>query len=276
MLFRLIAILWLTIPSIAICKVYDGFLYFNEEEVLKIHLDELYDAVDAFIIVESSQTFSGNTKEYNFPKIQHQLVPYLDKIRYIQVDEHLEGCRAWDRETYQRNQIMRGLTDCRWDDIVIISDADEIVRPELVPQMVEKLSTQKFPVIGCDCDFYRWYLNRKDHTTLIGPVVTSYGFLKESSPQKARDARFSYIWDRSAWHFSNMGGLKTFLEKVRNFSHFDEVDADAIEKDPSALYETISKFSLVEIDASFPKYIQEHLKYYQEIEWIDSENGAYR
>ncbi len=47
-------------------EIYDCFLFFNEEEVLRIHLEELYPAVDHFVLVEADKTFSGLDKEYLF------------------------------------------------------------------------------------------------------------------------------------------------------------------------------------------------------------------
>ena len=44
----------------------------------------------------------------------------------------------WVRERFQRNQIMRGLTCCP-DDIIIIEDADEMVRPEIMANIEETM-----------------------------------------------------------------------------------------------------------------------------------------
>ncbi len=271
--FQLISIFvfFIFIKQTAFCKIYDCFLFFNEEELLKIHLEELYDKVDYFVIVEGSETFSGRAKEYLFPKIQNQYRKYIDKIIYVQVDEKYPGDNPWPREYFQRNQIMRGLENCQPDDIIIIGDLDEIVKARCLDDIIDKLQYEEF--VRCDCDFYRWFLNRKDLTTWIGSTITTYAFLKQYSPQKMRELMPSIPFKKGAWHFSNMGGLKTFIEKIRSFSHYKECVNEGHDVDD--LYLRIQNFQLVEIDESFPKYIQENIQYYRDLNFIDNENGHY-
>ena len=47
-------------------KIFDCFMYFNEELMLEVRLNELNQYVDKFIIVESSYTHSGEYKGFNF------------------------------------------------------------------------------------------------------------------------------------------------------------------------------------------------------------------
>ena len=47
-------------------KVYDGFMFFNELDLLEIRLRELYDVVDTFVVVEATVTFSGHPRELVF------------------------------------------------------------------------------------------------------------------------------------------------------------------------------------------------------------------
>jgi beta-1,4-mannosyl-glycoprotein beta-1,4-N-acetylglucosaminyltransferase len=43
-------------------KIYDCFPFFNELDILEIRLNELYDVVDYFVLVESRCSFSNNPK----------------------------------------------------------------------------------------------------------------------------------------------------------------------------------------------------------------------
>lgn len=255
--------------------IYDCFLFFNEDDLLRIHLEELHDSVDFFVIVEANQTFSGRQKEFHFENIKHLYTKFLDKIIYIPISEPIAGDDPWARETFQRNQIMRGLQQCNDNDIIIIGDVDEIVRSRSVPSLTAELENKPISVIGCSCDFYRWFLNRKDPSLWVGPAITTYKILRTSTPNEIRSMRNSYIVQDAGWHFSNMGGLAIFLDKIRSFSHFKECCPEDIEQHPDRLYDWLRTFPLTKIDATYPKYIQENQKYFLEKNFIDTANGSY-
>ena len=47
-------------------RLIDCFMYFDEDLVLDIRLNTLYDKVDKFIIVEATKNHAGEHKELNF------------------------------------------------------------------------------------------------------------------------------------------------------------------------------------------------------------------
>ena len=120
--------------------IYDCFPFFNELDILEIRLNVLYETVDYFVITEADKTHTGKAKEYLFEQNKERFSKFLDKIIYIKVDDlpDLESSKTssdgnkWLYENYQRDAIMRGLENCKPDDIVIISDCDEIPNPEAV------------------------------------------------------------------------------------------------------------------------------------------------
>ena len=109
-------------------KVYILFPFLNEYEILKIHLEELYNYVDYFVIGESCETFWGEKKPYNFNNNQELYSKYLDKIIYIKiasqnlVESGNASVDAWEREHWQRNQLSRGLKNARPNDVIILAD----------------------------------------------------------------------------------------------------------------------------------------------------------
>jgi hypothetical protein len=113
-------------------KVYDCCIFFNELDVLEIRLEELWDVVDKFIIVEAKHTHQGQPKPLYFYEAKERFLPYISKIMHIIVDEFPNCVTTWDREHYQRDVIARGLKDCKDNDVIIISDADEILKAETV------------------------------------------------------------------------------------------------------------------------------------------------
>ena len=122
--------------------IYDGFMYYDEDLILDLRLNLLDKYIKKFVIVESCYTHSGKKRDLkfdikNFQKFKH-------KIEYIIVDKLPENIKelsssdtknqanskildnALSRENYQRNQISLGLNSCSGEDLVIISDVDEI------------------------------------------------------------------------------------------------------------------------------------------------------
>jgi|ERR1039457_49013 beta-1,4-mannosyl-glycoprotein beta-1,4-N-acetylglucosaminyltransferase len=104
--------------------IYDCFLFANEKECLKIRCEELKEMNITHVLVEATTSFTGNKKELEFDKIKIDFEKY--NIIHIIVDDLPNNGDTWENEAFQRNAIMRGLRKCKDDDIVIISDADEI------------------------------------------------------------------------------------------------------------------------------------------------------
>ena len=118
-------------------KVYDCFTFFNELDVLEIRLQEMWDTTDYFVIAESNLSHSGKPKDYILLDNWDRFKPYADKIRRIQVDDMPETKDSWVRERFQRKSIDRGLTDMNPEDLVIVSDMDEVPRAEAVEMVKE-------------------------------------------------------------------------------------------------------------------------------------------
>ena len=71
-------------------KVYDVFSFYNEFDVLELRLNELWDTVDNFILMESNTTYVGNPKEYLFDKNKERYAKYMEKIIHIKLDDSIE------------------------------------------------------------------------------------------------------------------------------------------------------------------------------------------
>ena len=99
--------------------VYDCFLFLNEFEILDIRLHEMNSKVDKFVIVESIETFRGNLKPFNFAANRERFKKFEEKIIYIPLNERFHTNNPWDRESFQRNQILRGLTECKDENIIL-------------------------------------------------------------------------------------------------------------------------------------------------------------
>jgi len=253
-------------------KIYDCFLFYNELEILEIKLNELYDHVDYFVLVESTKTFRGSPKPLYFAENQQRFDKFLDKIIHVVVNDSLETNDPWKREAYQRNQILRGLTSCNDEDIVIIEDLDEIIRAEKLPEIVAPLLANRSRYVTCSQTLYTFFLNRYGHPgnviDWLGSVAARYADVESRSPEGIRSERNAAHAIRDAgWHFTSMGGIDRVIKKIENFSHY-ELD-NAVYKHPNRIHEDVEALKLVQIDETYPQFVRNNIPYFKELGLID-------
>ena len=115
-------------------------MYFDEDLVLDIRLNTLKNEVDKFIIVEATRNHAGKEKKLNF-KIEN-FSKFKDKIHYLVVDDLPEQVvspkKGWhenhSRDQFQRNSIERGYRENNDNDLIMISDIDEIPNPNKIKE----------------------------------------------------------------------------------------------------------------------------------------------
>ena len=123
-------------------KIFDCFMFYDEEMLLDIRLNILNKFVDQFIIVESTYSHSGQKRDliFNIDKYKK----FKDKIKYFVSDKkprEIETVNSYDTnhmkenktimnavwfENSQRNAIINLLTSADPNDQIIVSDLDEI------------------------------------------------------------------------------------------------------------------------------------------------------
>jgi beta-1,4-mannosyl-glycoprotein beta-1,4-N-acetylglucosaminyltransferase len=239
---------------------FDCFTFFNEFEILDIRLNTLNDVVDKFVLVESNITHSGQTKPLYFDINKEKFKPYLDKIIHIVVDDmdRLKG--DWTREKYQRNSIMNGLKDVAKDeDIILISDIDEIPNPKLISKNIED------KIYGFKQRMFYFYLNYEqlNWSQWIGTKMLKYKTLKKLTPDYIRvDLKKFIPIKNGGWHFSYLGNIEQIRYKIQSFAHqeFNKSDIiDRIEENIKNKRDIFGRteyiYTVVPIDNSFPEYI---------------------
>ncbi len=120
-------------------KIVDCFLFFNELELLTVRLEELYDHVDYFVLVEAAETFRGNPKPYIFEENKARFQKYLSKIIHVKVEDRKPHYGVWEREGFHRNCIRRGLAFCKKNDIILMSDFGQFMYILIPPFNCRKL-----------------------------------------------------------------------------------------------------------------------------------------
>ena len=129
-------------PSPLVVMLYDCFTFYNELDLLEVRLHEHNAAVDRFVLVEARQTFQGVPKDLVFEKNKQRFAPFLDKIIHVIIDfpEHIalnyykNSNAAWNREFFQRDAMAQGLAAAQPNDLIMVSDVDEIVRSDVLLQ----------------------------------------------------------------------------------------------------------------------------------------------
>ncbi len=146
--------------------LWDCFTFFNELDILELRLRELAPVVDHFVIAEATKTFANEPKPLHFQDNKARFAEFLPKIVHVVVDDLPDAGDAWDREAFQRNAVARGLSGAAADDIVMISDVDEIPYPENVAKLTPLAVSGHIWFI--ECDYYTYKLNLAIENKWVG------------------------------------------------------------------------------------------------------------
>ncbi|QDK45327.1 N-acetylglucosaminyltransferase [Bdellovibrio sp. ZAP7] len=264
--------------------IYDCFAFFNELDLLEIRLNTLNDVVDRFVLVEATRTFQKKEKPLFFELNKERFKPFLHKIEHVVVDEYPTFFskwripKTWDYDDHQKEGILHGLKKCHPNDVIIVSDVDEIPRPELVREYASKPGIKVFQQ-----KLYYYYLNCfiktypepiplvDGYMPWYGTVMLNYKDIKTIKKTRLhRETRQNTdlvtIVPNGGWHFSYLGGAKKVIEKIEAYAH-KEHNRDEF-KDPKKVEDIIRKggslygdkldSQFVKVDESFPKYVQQH------------------
>ena len=124
--------------------VYDCIPFFNELDILKLRMQIMAPFVDKFVLEESTVTFSGEPKPMIFANNREMFREFEDKIIYVAVDNSpMSGVTTHERDKFQKNQLIKGMGECKPEDIIIFSDVDEIPNPKILERIFENFDPEK-------------------------------------------------------------------------------------------------------------------------------------
>jgi len=238
-------------------KIYDCFMYFDEEVVVDVRLNTLNEFVDYFVIVESRFTHKGDSRELKFnhkkfEKFKDKIIYIVDEEIYpqtqeIKIDDSEEEksiktiFNAAYRENGQRNLISKGLEGANKEDFIMVSDVDEI--PKLSGLNFDNLN-EKIILFKQDMFYYKfnlklpnliwtgtkackkknlvnpqWLRNIKDRKYPFFRIDTFFSNTKYTSIKIINDG---------GWHFSNIKTPKEIEFKLRSYLHHREFDLNPL------------------------------------------------
>ena len=290
-------------------------MFYDEKMILDLRLNCLDPYIDKFIIVESSFTHSGQIRKLKFnindyPNFKKKIIYIVlenqpDNLSQISESDSFDEknskyiLNALKRENLQRNTIEKGLADSSPEDIVIISDVDEIPNLELfdfkniqnnIFLFKQKFYYYKFNLKLATFDWYgtkackrknlispQWLRNIKDKKYPFWRIDTLF------SKKKFQNIEFVA---NGGWHFSNMKSAEEIETKLKTYLHHREYDVkplgkakiEEIMKNKKSVYNLNTDAKNEKIDGTqdlvvtdtseLPKYLKMNINKYKE--WIDN------
>lgn len=267
--------------------IYDCFPFFNELDLLEIRLNELDSVVDKFVLVEATKTFQKKDKPLYYEENKERFKDFEDKIIHIIVDK-FPGFfykwripTAWDYDNYQKDQVAQALKNCSNDDVIIISDLDEIPSAEIISKYKNYPGVKVFEQILCN-----YYLNcvaikapEKAHLTSHNGMVywkgtvmlnySNFSSFKNARILREQSGENIISLQKSGWHFSFVGNFQKIREKLDSWAHTNEKEynpdylmdknsVDAIIKKGGDLFGRDYQYVIQPLSDIFPKYILEN------------------
>ena len=269
-------------------KLYDCFMYFDEDLVLDLRLNILNNYVDKFVIAEATKDHTGKDKKLNFNI--NNFSKFENKITYIIVEDMPTNLKFYKknwpvhhlRDQHQRNALARGYEDSNDEDLIMISDIDEIPDPKKIKIFDVKNKYACFIQKNFQAKINLLNISDKNW---MGTKIIKKKYIK--SPQWLRNIKTAkpsfwkfykprqpqLIYD-GGWHFSFLKNPKGISKKIQSYSHSEY--NKSIYTDEKKIAERINnridifdrnfKYEKIDIDDTFPKYILENINKYKD--WI--------
>ena len=235
-------------------KFIDCFMYYDEDLILDIRLNILNKFVSYFVICEANFNHNGSKREFQFDI--KKFSKFKDKIIYIPLKEqpknikmvnesdslNIKNSKILDnallRENFQRNYLFNKIKDFNNEDLIIISDLDEIPNLEnfiykaKITFFEQKMFYYKLNLIHKNFTWYGSKIVKKKH--LINPQ-----WLRNIKSKKYPFWRIDIIFSKTkynsinfikdgGWHFTNIKSAEKIDHKMKNFLHHLEYEESGL------------------------------------------------
>jgi len=232
-------------------------MYFDEDLLLDLRFNTLNKFVKKFVIAEATYTHNGTKKKLNFDI--NKFKKFKDKIIYIIVDKQPDNIlKILDSETkeqkgeklilngmardyFQRENLSRGIEEALNDDLILISDLDEI--PDLNKMDLSKINN-KIIIFEQKMFYYKLNLFYQDYTWLGTKAVRKKNLITpqwlrnvkgKNYPKWRLDTLFSkkkytnlYFIKNGGWHFTCLRTAEELEKKLLNFAHHYEYEESGL------------------------------------------------
>tara|TARA_X000000950_G_C13740762_1_gene588381 strand:- start:134 stop:994 length:861 start_codon:yes stop_codon:yes gene_type:complete len=229
-------------------------MYYDEDMILDIRLNILNKYVSYFIICEANFNHNGSKRELkfdinNFPKFKDKIiyVPLTkqpDNLRKVKKEDSIlvKNSKILDnallRENFQRNFLSTQIKNFQEDDLIIISDLDEIPNLEKfkykkkITFFEQKMFYYKLNLLHHNFIWYGSKICKKKH--LINPQ-----WLRNVKSKKYPLWRLDILFSKTkynninfikngGWHFTNVKSAEKIDYKMKNFLHHLEYEESGL------------------------------------------------
>ena len=231
-------------------NIYDCTTFYSERMMLDLRFNILNENIYKFIVVESAFSHSGEKKNFNFNINDYP--KFKDKIIYLKIHNEPLGLYNDIEELknpfYKRlnsikrieqsyDYMMRGIIGALEEDLIIISDNDEI--PNLNSNQF-KNSNKNFIIFKQLLFYYKFNLfyelmpwfgskackkkNLKSFSDLRNLKNKKYPFWRLDTYLSDIKETSLEIIDTGGWHFTNLKTPEDLYTKMKNFGHHNEFD----------------------------------------------------
>lgn len=281
-------------------KVYSCSLFFRELDLLELKLETLDPLVDYFVISESTRTHSGKPKKLYFNKNRSRFKKFENKIIYQVIHDtpskftdlkhktesqnyfwynHIvdkinrqthwsKNVESYGRDSWEKESLIRPLGCDRTDDIILLSDLDEIVKPEALSVVLNNFDVSK--VYHFQHSMFYYFLNvQKTNEPWYGTIATTYQNFFDNSFCEMRTNKQGIFIKDAGWHFTFQNGKKAIRNKIESYGE-QSLNKDFIKNNignsvdnflslGKDIFGRRAEFKIRDInDGTFPKYLVEH------------------
>ena len=214
--------------------------YANEVDILEFRLEEYYDIVDNFLIIEGTHTFQGDEKPLHFKDVfskQDRFKKYMDKVEMVTFNSLAKGeeskipsdfkpnysdlISSWNDHN-QRRLITDICSD--WgltkDDIIIVADCDEIYDKQYLPKLLESA----LPCAGY-LHLSTYFINVWRRNSWSGGYIMNFdsNFDLENTRHNRDDRHMNFPFDqtKTGWHLAWLGTAEQIAVKILSGGHTD-------------------------------------------------------
>ena len=159
-------------------KIFDCVTYLNEDHLLELRFNILNEFVDYFVVCEAKEDHRGREKKLHFSF--EKFSKFKEKIIYLVV-EKFENCkRTWDRQNYQRDYLINGISNANNEDLILFSDVDEIPNLKNLKNFTNQLK-DKIGIFDQKVFYYKLNLQVVDYDQWEGTRICKKKYLKSFS-----------------------------------------------------------------------------------------------
>jgi glycosyl transferase family 17 len=202
-------------------------------EILGLALNELSRLVDVVVVVEASQTFTGEPSKpvvADLLATDRRFREHAGRVKAMTID-FPEGMSAWGRDSWSRGAVAQAVShvpNVSADDLVLFGDADEIPHPRTLRTAMAEVSGPGWvPALKLQGRYHEWFMDlaavgSPDHLwEFRQPVLTTWRELSRTGGERMRSGsgNLPAAVGPLGWHFTLQGGAEACARKLRSYAH---------------------------------------------------------